>query len=744
MPELDSQKIVARQVERIVRQLSSLSTLPAVAGDLLGQLNDGQPDPLLLIERIESDPALTARVLALAHQEGIAFSGEPTIPEAVSKLSPALLREAVISVKVFGVVGGGEDADTKQLLRRKQMALHSLAVACCAGQIAERVLEPEQRQTAYLAGLLHDIGKCALDEVMPKSFAKMVSQAESSQSGLADIEQSHLGLDHAVLGKRLSQKWFLPEAVTSAIWLHHCDGQALSADLPEVQIVRVVALADRIVRQVGLGQSGSYDHPEDIEELSKLLSMTPLQLAEITDNLLQTVEAKRTLLGLEGTADPSHYYAMVRKTATDLAQDNRKLNSTSRDYTQLNGQVDLISDLLNEVDENASALDIAQSLARCWQQHCQSGLTCVYVVPDSTEPYVELATVDRRGRCQVKTLQVPATMPPIPEAFRRQTALLGAADAAKWLTEQLEADFNPRLLKMAPLKMGDEVVGVVVFETFIEDTAPPEDNGLLLSCKVAAAAIAMAQSGHKHQLLAERFVRVMSTLRQMRAELAKQQSLSGLAEMAAGAAHELNNPLAVISGRAQLLLEAEADENKKQMLGQIQTRTNEISQIVTDLLAFAQPAQPQKRSVSIRELLDKAIEKTCRQCGLSSMEIEIAGDGASDGVYVDVHQISQSVSCILTNALQSYKGENGPVWVDCRVLPDGKGVSVAVRDMGCGMNAETAAKATNPFFSSCAAGRRRGMGLAHAQRLLLLNGGSFKLASAPDAGTTATITLPKV
>ncbi|MHC5087408.1 MAG: HDOD domain-containing protein, partial [Planctomycetota bacterium] len=262
MPELDSQKIVARQVERIVRQLSSLSTLPAVAGDLLGQLNDGQPDPLLLIERIESDPALTARVLALAHQEGIAFSGEPTIPEAVSKLSPALLREAVISVKVFGVVGGGEDADTKQLLRRKQMALHSLAVACCAGQIAERVLEPEQRQTAYLAGLLHDIGKCALDEVMPKSFAKMVSQAESSQSGLADIEQSHLGLDHAVLGKRLSQKWFLPEAVTSAIWLHHCDGQALSADLPEVQIVRVVALADRIVRQVGLGQSGSYDHPE--------------------------------------------------------------------------------------------------------------------------------------------------------------------------------------------------------------------------------------------------------------------------------------------------------------------------------------------------------------------------------------------------------------------------------------------------------------------------------------------------
>ena len=743
MPELNNQKMVSRQVERIVRQLTSLSTLPAVAADLLAKLNDGQADPVLLTERIESDPALAARVLALAHQERIAFSGEPTIAEAVSKLSPALLREAVISVKVFEVLGGGENTDAKRVLPRKQMALHSLAVGCCAGQIAEKVLEPKQRQTAYLAGLLHDIGKCALDEVMPKSFAKMVDQARSSQSGLAEVEQSHLGLDHAVLGKRLGQKWFLPEPVISAIWLHHCDAGTLSADLDNVQIVRIVALADRIVRQLGMGQSGSYDMPEDIEPLSKLLSITPQQLAEITDNLVHAVEAKHTLLGLEVTDDPSHYYAIVRKTATDLAQDNRKLNSTSRDFTQLSGQADLIDDLLNEVDENASALDIAQTLAGCWQKHCQSGLTCVFVVPDSTEPYVELATVDRRGRCEVKTLQVPDTMPPIPEAFRRQTAVLPVADAAKWLTEQLDADFNPGLLKMAPLKMGDEAVGVVVFETFTEDDAP-EDRGLLLSCKVAAATIAMAQAGHKHELLAERFVQVMSTLRQSRAELARQQSLAGLAEMAAGAAHELNNPLSIISGRSQLLLEAETDENKKQMLGQIQSRTDEISQIVSDLLAFARPPQPKKRSVPIQELLDKAVEKTCRQCALGSMEIEIAGDGTGDSVYVDVHQIVQSVSCIFTNALQSYKGGNGPVWVDCCVLPSGKAVSVAIRDTGCGMNAETAAKAADPFFSSCAAGRRRGMGMAHAQRLLSLNDGNLKLTSKPDAGTTVIITLPKV
>ncbi|MHC4989163.1 MAG: sensor histidine kinase, partial [Planctomycetota bacterium] len=253
-----------------------------------------------------------------------------------------------------------------------------------------------------------------------------------------------------------------------------------------------------------------------------------------------------------------------------------------------------------------------------------------------------------------------------------------------------------------------------------------------------------AQAAGKHERLAERFVQVMSTLRQTRAELARQQTLTGLAEMAAGAAHELNNPLSVISGRAQLLADSESDEDKKQMLAQIRDRTGEISQIVTDLLAFARPTEPAKRSVLAEELLAKAIEATCRQCGLGSMEIEIAGEAKQAAVYVDVHQVTQSLSFVLTNALQSYKGGNGPVWIDCAESLDEHAVSAAIRDTGCGMDAETLANACQPFFSSHPAGRKRGMGLAHAQRLLLLNGGDLKITSQPDKGTTVTITLPKV
>lgn len=742
MTQLRNQQIVARQVERIVRQLAGLSTLPAVAANLLSQMSDGVFEPAAFADSIQSDPALTAKILMLARQEQIAFSGEPTIVEAVAKLPPALLRQAVISVKVFEIFDVHEKPDAGRILPRRDMALHSLGVACCCQQLAERVLPPEQRQTAYLAGLLHDIGKCALDEVMPKSFERMVEEANGSQSSLLDVEQKHLGLDHTVLGKRLAQKWQLPESIISGIWLHHCDALTLSADLPDVQIARIVALADRLVRLANIGKSGSYDDPDQTDEIAALLQITPEQLAVIIENLPQKVQDKSAALGLDEPPTSSGYYAMIQKTASELAQDNRKLSLSSGDAVQLSTQINLIDEFLKEVDENASALDLAESFTLGWKKYKQTGVTGVYVVPDSTEPYVEVVLADRGGTVEVKSLTMAEGMPPIPQAFRTTRSILPLAEGAKWIVEQFSSDFNPDMMYMAPLLMGDKEVGILFFEVFSK-TDDLHGSDTLPACQVAAAAIAMALSGQKHLELAERFVGLMSTLRQTRTELARQQSLAGLAEMAAGAAHELNNPLAVISGRAQLLLDEEEDEKKKSMLKQIQQRTEDIYQIVNDLMTFARPNDPNKQSISVSELIGKAIDKTCKSCKLDMIQADVAVAKNCGSVYVDIHQATQALGYILTNALQSYPDETGPVTIDCAAT-DNNGVKIEIRDNGCGMDAETLRKATQPFFSFRPAGRRRGMGLAHAQRMLLLNGGTLTLSSEPNKGTTVTITLPKV
>jgi signal transduction histidine kinase len=105
---------------------------------------------------------------------------------------------------------------------------------------------------------------------------------------------------------------------------------------------------------------------------------------------------------------------------------------------------------------------------------------------------------------------------------------------------------------MAPLAMQDKVVGILLFEA-MQPAELQSRSDYAIACRIAAFAMIMAKSVEKHEHLSEQFVHTLGTLRRTRTELAKTHSMQGLAEMAAGAAHELNNPLAVISGRAQLL-----------------------------------------------------------------------------------------------------------------------------------------------------------------------------------------------
>ena len=248
----------AHQIELVARRLDSLSTLPCVAARFFSKLLQPQFSPSALADIIESDPALTAKILSLVPQQGVVFIDEnPSVRQVLDKLPAQLVRDAILSVKVFGTFEGEHGPDSYRALPRKQLALHALAVACCAKDIAEIIPSETDSQLAYSAGLLHDIGKLALDRAMPKSFARIVKEAKSQNAGACAIEQKHLGLDHTILGKRLAQKWRLPNQITLAIWLHHSDTVVISEDMPEARIAQIVQLADLTARQCSIGQSGS-------------------------------------------------------------------------------------------------------------------------------------------------------------------------------------------------------------------------------------------------------------------------------------------------------------------------------------------------------------------------------------------------------------------------------------------------------------------------------------------------------
>jgi putative nucleotidyltransferase with HDIG domain len=742
---------VAHQVELVIHRLNSVSTLPCVAARFLSHLSQGRlPD---FAETIESDPALAAKILSLAHQQKISYLGEsPSVRRAIDKLPAHTVREAVLAVKVYPAFGRNE----QRVLFRKQLVVHSLAVACCAEDIAEIISPQIDTHLAYSAGLLHDIGKFALDETMPRSFAAIVEQAKSQQASTITLEQKHLGLDHTILGKRLAEKWHLPNQIALAIWLHHSNVNLISQTMPEAKIAQVIQLADLIARQCCIGLSGSFDTTDSANKIAQFLEISPGRLEQIRISLAEKVEQKADTLGLNSPVTADEYCNIVRTVAAQMSQKQTELVLENRRLQTALSHFDFTKEFLLSIDSSDEPIDIAENFAIRWQKFYQTAMVCLYLSPSTDAKFLKAVIAEGPSQTKTVMLNAPTETPPVPQAVANNFAILNAQDYLGWLFEQLDVKFDLGHTKLVPLLSAGRAVGAIVFELHYPTETEQFEQQLKTSTSVAGTVLDLAFACARHRRFAEQFVQSLAA---PAAELptniqppripalpgsapAKSDVLNALAEMAAGAAHELNNPLSVISGRSQLLAQSEADPQKKQILGQIQNNAKEISAIIDDLFVFASPPTPKSALTDHRQLLDEAIKLASQKTSVEQINVSIEVVGNVKKLFVDSAQIAEAIANIISNSVDSYADSTGQVKITACGDDTGCFVKLTIADTGCGMDAETLQKATYPFFSNLPAGRKRGMGLAHAAQLIKINAGSLNITSRPDYGTTVTILLP--
>jgi putative nucleotidyltransferase with HDIG domain len=752
MPDrLSNTKIAAQQVELAVSRLDSLSTLPCVGAKLFSRLRQGQFSSSSIIDIIESDPSLTAAALSLVGRHGlIRSSGRFLLNQMLDKLALHEVRDIALSVKIMPAFESGDDIVDRSIQLRKGLMLHSLAVACCAKEIAGIASQQIDPGLAYFAGLLHDIGKLALQEAMPKSFSRIVKEAEAAQQSSCVIEQDHLGCDHAIIGKHLAQRWRFPNQIALAIWLHHSNVVAISEQIPEAKIAAVVKLADTMSRQLNVGYSGSFDEPVLPEPVAECLGIEIDQLQEIRHGLPAELGRKSALLGLDVPDNLTEYCQSAHAVAARFAREQAELSDENRRLQSASSHLDFAADFLLNLNQSATAIDIAQDFAARWQKFYQTGMVCLYLTPSNEIETLEAVVVENLAEYNITTLDIPANTPAVSKEIVNDFAILNAHDHIDWLFEQLDTEFDRNRTKLLPLLSNGRAVGVIAFELNYPGDIELFAERFRTSASIAAIVLDMAMGRQNQQDYAENFARLIS--KPAPAALStdveasdqikpSEDSLNALAEMAAGAAHELNNPLAVISGRAQLLAEAQNDKETKEILKQIYENAREASGIIEDLMSFAEPRQPRAVSTNVKKMLDEAVQLTSRKTNIENLDVKIEVSGQTESVFVDSAQIVSAIANIISNAVESYGDKTGQIEITADTGESGF-VELAIKDRGCGMDAETLKKVTQPFFSAKPAGRKRGMGLAYTARFIQINKGLLDITSEPSNGTTVKIFLP--
>jgi len=742
----------SRKVELAVNELGSLSVPPCVAVQYLSKLVQGRFSPASVADTLECEPACAAAILSLAQRQAAGpVRQRHSVRLVLDRLDANDVRDALLRTKV---TAGFEIEFADQQLGgpvRKDLILHSLAVACCARRIAEAAtgIDP---QLAWTAGLLHDIGKFALQDVMPKSLAAIAREAEAATAGMYTVEHNHLGTNHTLLGKQLAQRWRLPEPIMLAIWLHHRDASALEA-VPEARIAMLIKAADSIARQAGIGHSGSFHAPDAIRDLAETLGVPAKTLQQIHDDLPQEVKRRSEALGLEIPRATAKYCDLIQTAAADLAQRHTKLSTEGRSLQTASGYLTFAQEFLHDQRSSVPAIDIAEDFARRWQRFFQTGTVCLCLTAGPREGAFDTAIVEALGHSHKTVLEAPADDSPIPKSIAARFAMIDAHDHIDWLLDQVEVDFNRNQTKLLPLLSDGQAIGLIAFELNY-----PADAGLFaekfeMAASLAGTILGLALAKERQEHLAERLSHDNGHSQPPAADAADAKSVKNpvelLAEMAAGVAHELNNPLSVITGRAQLIAQSETDGQKRNALEKIAENAREASNLVDDLMAYAQPPQPRVSLADIRQIIEEAIDLAGQKTGAEHIntQVHVARDVAD--VLVDSAQIASALANIIANAVESYADAMGPVKITVEPSPSPRdpsnsspGLTLQISDLGSGMDEATRKKAASPFFSAKPAGRKRGMGLAFASRLIQLNGGTLDLESQPGHGTTVTVTLP--
>jgi signal transduction histidine kinase len=218
--------------------------------------------------------------------------------------------------------------------------------------------------------------------------------------------------------------------------------------------------------------------------------------------------------------------------------------------------------------------------------------------------------------------------------------------------------------------------------------------------------------------------------------------LRALAEFAAGAGHEINNPVATIVGYVQQLLADERDPDRRHALSTIGAQAYRIRDMIGDCMLFARPPQPQPEPLELVAVVREVTARVASDAREALIDVGIV-PGDVVPIFADPVQLRVVIGSLLRNSLEALAA-GGKISIEARsVRETGRDMAVlSMSDNGPGLSPSDREHLFDPFYSGRQAGRGLGFGLAKTWRIVTLHSGRIEVTAPQSGGVTMTIYWP--
>jgi len=269
----------------IIEAKGQLPTLPSVITSVLELIRNPKTSASDIGNAISSDIALSSKILKIVNS---AFYGFPkkigTVSQAVVILGFNTIKSAILGVSIieaFEEMYKGEE----MYFDRKEFWKHAIGTASTSRVIARTIGYPESEE-AFVAGILHDVGKLILDQFLNKQFREVVRRAHAEKVSMEKIEKEIIGFSHYTIGSYIIDRWNFPEHLSKTVLF--INNPMLSGDDEiTVRLVSIVHIGNIISRALNIGHSGDAIMPRLNRKSWDLLGLKTNQLEEIMENTLK-------------------------------------------------------------------------------------------------------------------------------------------------------------------------------------------------------------------------------------------------------------------------------------------------------------------------------------------------------------------------------------------------------------------------------------------------------------------------